>query len=628
MAAPTVAEVRQTATEATIRPDINPTRTSSAAEKKAAALQAEVGKSPRAGTEEMAAVEPINPAKITKSQENYTFKKADGTADTTTYTTERNGEKNAVDEIVDFLDNGTYTPAVEQKILIDILKVSDIKKLLDTLQGGPIIPGTTVLNTEVKNSLKKIAENPIYQGQLRDALNGGLDGSSVSLSETIGAKERTFNEASRLVGKKGDELDRYNNPTTGELHVKTRQLRTEFTPSVPGALSTKADRISELETRSGRTTRELSLLQAAQNQDNGEIGRLRAQLTEARVAKASAADIKKIQDGIDILETGVRDRETIDINPRQMEVDELNRLHTERTELERAVNEILPQKIEQINQELVTLKEAKFAAQADKESAEKTYKQAVGDRVEMFQGMIGQEAGKFVRAEIAHAENVERTRLATAIAEAEAAGDKVKADILRSLEDRWDTDVLKGHRVLRWKAPDTRVEPDEAKVQPDLEVLLKDGREGLVKGLFKNPDGTLRKNPDTGRNYTSTEITEKMKDATFVSALGDEAAYRVLGKSLKLGLVNENNAIKILQSSWGPEMLTKARTWNKTVDEQLKEFEKTHNIPWNKILEESKKHKKLGIWLLLTLMFPIPGMMVGGGLLTKELFSKPPPPAA
>jgi len=626
--APTT-EARQRATEATLRPDVKITRVSTEAQKKVARLQEKVKEEPRVAIEDMATAEPIDPAKIAESQENYQFKKADGSADTTTYAAQKSDEKTAVDSLKQFVETGVVTGGLEQKVLDHLVKDTVIKKQLEAFVGA----GNSIDlgNADVRGAVTKILENPVYVQSLRDALSGALSESTSELGDTIASKERAYDEAKRKWQKSTDELVKLEGSVTtpGSLAEKTNKLNTEFVRGAVGGPPTKADTIANLEANEGTLNRELSVLQAAQDKDNTRLAALRSQ-RDAASASGKTGDATIAQRQIDAIETAMRERETLEIKPRDAQVQELNNLRHERDSLKKEVEETIPARIEQLKDELVGLNEQKFATQADFDRATLEFKDAVNGRVKGFQEMAGAQAVQFVKAEIAHAQNIEQTRLQKAIEKAEAAGDKQLAALLKSVETRWDSP--RDHKVAKWK--NAEIKPDEAKVKPDLDVLFAGGPEELGKQLFletvpdpSNPGKFITRraiNPETKRAYKDDEIKAAMEKEGF-KQVQEEAVQRVLGKALELGLVNKDNAQQILQTTWGVDALKKAREWNKSVDEQLKLFEKKSGIknildPKN-IAELTKKNKKFSLWLLLTMLSPGLGFIVGSGLLTKSMIS-------
>lgn len=625
---PTSEQIRAQATEAMVIPDIQGTPRNP----KAKALQ-EVQR--RLGAdkamEAMASVEPIDTGKVTKSQdENYTFTKKDGGRDDVAYASEKGREKTAVDEVVVFLDSGVYTDAVRDKILTDVLKISEVKSILEKMQGGAIVPGTTALNSNVENSLKKIAKNPAYKAQLRDSLNGALDSSIASLGEAIGAKERIAEEAHRKWKNANDELDHLNDtsalPHPDSLKAKQKALD-DYTKARPTYVvvdtpSNDAEKIIQREFNFISWTNQVRDLTRERDTAAGQKAKLeveKAQL-EATGASRNPAQTARLNtiNTVDIpAQEGLISAKDALILPIQAQLDELAALKRDRDALKIEVTSTIPQRINQLTGEVFTLNEDYQNALKAFNDAKKEFENAIQGRVKIFEGMIGQEAGKFLLSEIQRVEARERTRIDEAIAQRAREGDKIGEDLLKSLDTRWESQITKRRGLLRREKTETEIDP--VLVKGGVDTLLTGGKEHFLQSLFKDPSGAMRINPGTGSVYSQNDIDEKMKDTEFVNSVGSEAIHRVLGAGIRTGAVNKDNAPVILRASWGAEALVKAREWNKSVDEQLKLFEKEHKLSPGGIINEAKKHKKLGFWLMLMLLSPAAGTLLGGALLAKNM---------
>lgn len=165
----------------------------------------------------------------------------------------------------------------------------------------------------------------------------------------------------------------------------------------------------------------------------------------------------------------------------------------------------------------------------------------------------------------------------------------------------------------RFRRKDTRVfEKDTAR--EDLMALKSGGQEQFMAKFLHG-----KINPDTGAVYSPDEISGLLADKNYMDKIAPKAVGLLLKQAATHGMLSEKDAEAIgehlMDTSWGQAAIEEALTMSNN-------NEVSHDTA-KKLMAEAKKHKKFGMWLLLTMMFPVLGVGVGAFVLSKGIVTLP-----
>lgn len=161
----------------------------------------------------------------------------------------------------------------------------------------------------------------------------------------------------------------------------------------------------------------------------------------------------------------------------------------------------------------------------------------------------------------------------------------------------------------------------------DTRVFQKNTAKEYLNELKNNqgPDAFMKKflngeiNPTTGAEYTGDQMAELLADKNFMDKVAPKAVGMLLKQAAVHGMLSERDADtigeRLMGTAWGQAAIEEALTLGR-------DYEQSHDTV-GKLMAEAKKHKKFGMWLLLTLMFPAIGLGVGAFALSKGIVTIP-----
>lgn len=604
--APTTAEVRQTAAESLLTK--NKTGLTLEQQQRRQGVRDAAARSPREGTTEIAASQPIDPAKKTQSERNYTYKDKDGKD--VEDTSNKGKEALAVQEMIDVLDNGAAIDT--NKILSAALTIPEIKRALEALQGGAL-SGGVVPNADVIAELQFLGGNTAFREQLRESLNNFLD-APITEGRQLGEKQRALEAAEAKRKKAADEL-RELIKVGGKKETQEAKYKKDYqtTGSTPPSEQDKIDILSANESAHKRS---IARFQADTARDQDTIADKRAQLVAAKASGTNPGLIASLGVQIKDLEKVISDREDKDIKPLQDQLDDLNKLRIDKEALRKEVEETIPNRINELDGAdgiVARLTGEKLAAQADYEGAELRYKESAAARAKNAETMIRNQMGRFLQDELRHYNTLADESYRGEIQRASDAGDKHATEMLTILNNRWVE--IPG------------VATSEQRIEGDLNNLLSGGPDQYIKGLFQETDYSTtpptvrnRMNPETGAPYTGPEITAKMADPNFKTLVENPATLKLLRRSISEGIFANNPEIaeRIVETEWGERLMTEALAKNKAAQELMNNFAKEHKDNWGLI----KKNPRFKIFILMMLLSPGMGTLFGLGVLGADMIKK------
>ena len=437
------------------------------------------------------------------------------------------------------------------------------------------------------------------------------------IAGSLGEKQKALTDKAKEIQEAGRERTKTKTKLTSEQASYERYWAEERVdpanptgPKIPGEKLAELTKLKEAkELQDGTDPNYVQVREATVKEWSERIEDLRKR--EANLATAKSVDRAALDKATTDYNNAISERGKVnaEISSYRARDTKIVKLEQQKTEQERRIEGFKQKDAELFDKQkslAETYREAKLqrdelsiGREASEEdfvkSTEDIFKDALGELWIERATLLQDEVNKRIDAELA-----------------DPSIDPMTKKLLEQTKVYWDKlDVDKGTLGALRKGGKVEVKTDKDKLDRSIDHLSRFGDETLIRDILYET-----KNPETGNDFTVAEVDAKIAaDPDFVKNNRDTVVNALVAKGLvakrldqkKLdllvskGLVEESQLIDIISNN----------------AEVKKAFEKSGigaaQIEW------LKKNKKVSMWLLLMLLSPGLGSVVGAGVLSTKL---------